>query len=194
MASQRIKTKYVGVYYREIAEVGGNGTEKMYYCTFKKNGKTVEVKVGSDKRDAMTAARANTKRAEFIQGRLQTPAEKAAAALQPENKTFSEYFSKVYSPATQDQKKATSIAREESLFRLWIEPAFGRRRMPDVSDVDIERLKTNMHRAGKAARTLVYALAVVRQVFHHAGLESPVLEAQLNVHIFKHTSFSIEEV
>jgi integrase len=173
MASQRIKTKYVGVYYREIAEVGGKGTEKMFYVTFKKAGKTFEVKVGSDKRDAMTPARANTKRAEFIQGRLQTPAEKAAAALKPENKSFSEYFTEVYFPAIQDRKKPKSITREESLFRLWIEPAFGRRRMPDVSDVDIERLKSNMHKAGKAARTLVYALAIVRQVFHHAGLKSP---------------------
>ena len=184
MASQRIKAKksngetYTGVYYREMPAVSGKGTEKVFYVTFKKGGKTVEVKVGSDKRDAMTAARANTKRAEFIQGRLQTPAEKAAAALQPENKTFSEYFTEVYLPAVRDKKKPKSIAREESLFRLWIEPAFGRRRMPAVADVDIERLKSNMHKAGKAARTLVYALAVVRQVFHHAGLEFPVKKAK----------------
>lgn len=173
MASQRIKTKYVGVYYREIAEVGGTGTEKMFYVTFKKGKKTVEVKVGSDKRDAMTPARANTQRSEYIQGRLQTPSEKAAAALQPENKSFSEYFDEVYFPAIKDTKKPKSITREESLFRLWIEPAFGRRRMPDVSDVDIERLKSSMFKAGKAARTLVYALAIVRQVFHHAGMEYP---------------------
>ena len=41
---KRIKTDYPGVYYREAKRVGKRGVEKVFYITFKKDGKMVEEK------------------------------------------------------------------------------------------------------------------------------------------------------
>ena len=47
----------------------GNGTEKVYYIVFKKDGKVLEEKVGRQFVDDMTPARANGIRAERIEGK-----------------------------------------------------------------------------------------------------------------------------
>jgi hypothetical protein len=67
--SNRIKTKYPGVYYREGKRVGGKGTEKVFYIVFKKNGKMIEEKVGRQYSDDMTPARASGIRASLIEGK-----------------------------------------------------------------------------------------------------------------------------
>ena len=36
---KRIKTKYPGVFYREVARIGTSGIERVYYILFKKEGK-----------------------------------------------------------------------------------------------------------------------------------------------------------
>jgi len=68
----RQKTKYPGVFYREAARIGGPGIEKVYYIVFKQGGKVFEEKVGRQYSDDMTPARANTIRAERIEGKRQS--------------------------------------------------------------------------------------------------------------------------
>ncbi len=69
MAIKRILTNYPGVYYREARRIGGKGEEKIYYITFKKDGKKIEEKVGRQYADDMTPARASRIRAERIEGK-----------------------------------------------------------------------------------------------------------------------------
>ena len=52
---KRHKTKYVGVYYREAQRIGQPGIEKVFYYTFKKDGKMHEEKAGRQYADKMTA-------------------------------------------------------------------------------------------------------------------------------------------
>ncbi len=42
---KRHKTKYPGVFYREVDRLGGPGKEAVYYIVFKKDGKVHEEKV-----------------------------------------------------------------------------------------------------------------------------------------------------
>ncbi|MFO7963469.1 MAG: site-specific integrase, partial [Desulfobacterales bacterium] len=66
----RIKAKnYTGVYFRESKRIGGEGTEKVYYIVFKKDGKTHEEKVGRQYANKMTPAKANIIRSARIEGR-----------------------------------------------------------------------------------------------------------------------------
>ena len=41
---KRIKTKYPGVFYREVARIGTSGVERVYYILFKKEGKLYEAR------------------------------------------------------------------------------------------------------------------------------------------------------
>jgi len=67
--SKRVKTKYPGVFYREVNRIGMPGKERVYYVVFKKDGKVLEEKAGRQYADAMTPAKAARVRAERIDGK-----------------------------------------------------------------------------------------------------------------------------
>ena len=79
---ERFPTKYPGVFYRNAKRIGGVDSEKVYYAVFKKNGKTVQAKMGSQFADDMTPAKANFIRMEMIEGRESTRAQKRRADKQ----------------------------------------------------------------------------------------------------------------
>jgi len=54
------------------------------------------------------------------------------------------------------------------LFRQWIEPVLGDRPLKEISPLDVEKVKKTMKDAGKAPRTIEYALAVLRAVMRKA--------------------------
>ena len=48
---KRIKVDgYAGVYYRMAERIGGKGQEKVYYVTYKKDGKLIEAKAAEQGR------------------------------------------------------------------------------------------------------------------------------------------------
>ncbi len=80
---------------------------------------------------------------------------------------FDAFFKDHYLPL-QGDKSERSLAREKSLFKLWIDPVLGSTGLKDVSQIQLERVKRNMAKAGKAPRSIVYALALIRQIFNTA--------------------------
>jgi integrase len=96
-------------------------------------------------------------------------AEKAAEEKNKKDAiTFSNYFTKRYFPEAETNKHWRSSDREESLVRLWVAPVIGKMPFKDIRPFHLEQIKKNMGDGGKAARSIQYALAVVRQVFNHA--------------------------
>lgn len=86
-----------------------------------------------------------------------------------ENLSFSQFFADTYMPQQKaDGKSARSVAREDEFMRLWIGLVFGKKPLRQISPLDLERLKKKMTEAGRAARSISYCLATVRQVFNHA--------------------------
>jgi integrase len=51
---------------------------------------------------------------------------------------------------------------------LWISPVIGELPLKDIAPIHMERIKKNMADAGRAPRSIRYALAVIRQVFNFA--------------------------
>jgi integrase len=68
----RVKTDYPGVYYRLVDRIGRKGKERVFYVTFKRDGKTIETKVGRQYADDMTAAKASRLRGHLIEGVVKT--------------------------------------------------------------------------------------------------------------------------
>lgn len=83
--------------------------------------------------------------------------------------TFSEFWDKEYFPSCQAEKKPLSWQAEESWFKNWIQPGIGNKRLADVSQIDIERIKSTMDKAKLSPRSIQYCLAVIRQVFNEAA-------------------------
>ncbi|MEA3333744.1 MAG: tyrosine-type recombinase/integrase, partial [Pseudomonadota bacterium] len=90
-------------------------------------------------------------------------AEKNAAAV-----SFSKFFNEYYFPEERRIEKPSQYVREESLFRIWIEPVIGDLALQEITDDHINRIKTAMQQKGRSARSILYMIAVIRQVFNKA--------------------------
>ena len=111
------------------------------------------------------------KRAAIKAKRLAEAEAEAARIAQEERDTlsFCRFFIDTYMPQQRaDGKSERSLVREDEFYRLWIGPAFGDKPLKQIVPFDLERLKKCMAEKGRAARTISYCLAVVRQVFNHA--------------------------
>jgi integrase len=83
--------------------------------------------------------------------------------------TFGDFWLDTYFPLAKQDKTEGSWKREQSLFNRWLEPALGDKPFKDISPINLERIKSDMTKAGRAPRTIAYCLAVIRQVFNRAS-------------------------
>ena len=95
------------------------------------------------------------------QAEIEAEEERARSAM-----TVSEFWNAEYFPHAKASKADRAWKAEGGLYRLWIEPIVGALPMRDVSIMALERVKRSMLDAGKSARSVEYALAVVRQIFN----------------------------
>lgn len=180
-----VKTSMPGIRYREHpTRKHGIRPDRYYTIRYKLHGKDKEEGVGWES-EGWTQERAQIElsRLKIAQDTGEGPstrAEKKALAKakyeaeQAENErkareafTFEQVFRESYFPLAKTKNKWT-VAREDSLFRLWIHPVIGNLPLKDISPFHLEKLKKNMADAGKAPRSIHYALAVIRQVFNFA--------------------------
>jgi hypothetical protein len=106
--------------------------------------------------------------------------------------SFSEYFQETYYPIAKTSKKPRSYGEEYSHFKNWLEPVLGSIPFRDIMPFHLERLKSNMLKAGpikrgrkkkvdrvskakkqkgkkgRSPRTIQYVFATFRQVWNHA--------------------------
>jgi len=190
------KSKYPGIRYREskteTVGVGRSKRPRRYYTmTFKLNGLTKSEGFGwegdmimgkhltedtahdiyrilsgnrRDKTPPFTLAEYREQNENAILAANITAKEEEAR-----NITFGEIFTKHYFPEVQHNRKNwRSIKREEELFRLWIDPFIGSRSLREIMPLHLEKVKKEMSKAGRSARSIQYTLAVIRQVFNFA--------------------------
>jgi len=82
--------------------------------------------------------------------------------------SFNALWDPYYKQCKVDKGKRTYV-REESLWRLWIQPSLGEIKIKDPKMVDhLGALKEKMAEAGCAPRSITYALAVIRQMYNYA--------------------------
>lgn len=82
--------------------------------------------------------------------------------------TFNDVWKDEYLPQAKADRGEDALIREESIYKLWIKPVIGDKPMMEIAPVHLEKIKSNMKKKGKAARTAQYTLAIIRQVFNHA--------------------------
>jgi integrase len=92
----------------------------------------------------------------------------AQAQAERDNITFGHVFLEDYFPIAQKNKAQRSWQKEDQCYRLWIAPVLADKPLKDIAPIHLERIKKNMADVGRAARSITYTLAVVRQVFNFA--------------------------
>lgn len=190
---KKVQTDYPGVRYREHpTRKHGILPDRCFFIRYRLSGKLKEEGLGWAS-EGWSAKRANIelcklKDAQKMGAEGQALAEKRDLAEQKreaereeaerraiESLTFRQVFTEPYFPIAKANKTQRSWAREESLFRLWIDKAIGGHPLKEIGPLHLERLKKRMNDAGKAPRSTLYAIQTVRQVFNYAvrnGLHS----------------------
>jgi integrase len=187
MASRKWNaTSYPGVRYREHPKrKHGVGPDKYFSIYYRLEGKRKEQGCGWASQ-GMTAKKAAAILAEIEENirlgqghhsleekreqerKRRDEERKAQEQEERDNLPFGDFFMQSYLPQAQADKSPNSARTEEQMFRTWIAPAIGNRPLKGISPIHLEKIKKSMADAGRAPRTIQYALAVVRQSFNHA--------------------------
>jgi len=185
MAVKWIKAKSPGVRYHEHeSRKHGVRFDRYYSIRYKLNGKDKEEGLGWSsqgwteqkvverlaelKQNQRTGEGAQTLREKKEQAAAQRQAEKEAAEQEErDNITFADFW-EIYAPQANADKKLKTYIREEGLFRLWLNPVIGSVKMKSISVFHLEKLKKTMGDKGQSARSILYALGLVRHIMNYA--------------------------
>ena len=184
--AKRIKTKFVGVRYREHpTRKHGVGYDRYFTIRYKLKGKDKEEGLGWSSQ-GVTAQIANARLSEIKENqrtgrgpqsliekrnllKAKRKKEQADQELQAkENVLFSSYFIDIYFPIAQTSKKQGSYEREMTFFKLWIQPVFKTLPFKDIAPFHCEKIKKNMLDAGRSPRTLKYCFTTIGAVWNMA--------------------------
>jgi len=171
------KTRFTGVRYREHSErKHGIKFDRYFAIRYQRDGKRSEEGLGwaSDgwtlEKAALTLA--GLKEAyKTGKGETRLSEKRHKSKIQKENAkrdsiTFETVFIDKYFPIAKADKVPQSSGREKGLFKNWISPEIGALPLREIAPIHLEKIKKNMRDAGKADRSIQYALAVIRQVFN----------------------------
>jgi len=160
-------SRFKGVVYYESNRKRFRGRpERCFYIRYKDGkGKRIIEKIGWES-EGITAAYAAQVRAERIRtlrlGDEPIPIQKKRKL----SVTFEEVFEGHYLPWARQNKK--SWQREEALYKCHLKPTIGNKPLREITPFVLEGVKKRMRERGLSQRTVLYALAVVRQVFNRA--------------------------
>jgi integrase len=152
------KTRFTGVYENPSTNRKYEGRPDVcFYITFKDNGKKVFEKVGW-RSEGYTAAYASDVRSERVRdirhGKASPQGRKGELTI---NDAWALYLEKWLHGKPSEQS-------DEALYRLWLAPAFGMKKMAGVRPVDIEEFKNRML-AQRSPQTVKHALGLLRRVY-----------------------------
>lgn len=169
-SQKRYPTSYPGVFYRLVRRVGGKGEERAFYAVYKQNGKVVEAKVGYEFRDAMTAARAARIRADLIEGKRLTRAEKRREEAR--NLTLSALWERY---SREHLTNSRTRATDQSNFRH-IPPELAAKRPAELANADMDHLKKGLYGRRLSNQTTKHILGLIRRLIRWGaknGLSAP---------------------
>lgn len=150
--------------------------ERVFYITYRRDGKLIEEKAGFQRKDDMTDARAARLRAERIDGKSvsnktrrenERAAKEALTSRWTVNKIWEDY------DAAHSQR---ACAKGDASYYKYIQPEIGAKTPTELVTLDLERLKRNVaktksERTGKflSEQTVKHVLALLKRMLRWAA-------------------------
>jgi integrase len=145
-AMKRVKTKHIGVYFRNVARLGGQGLEKCFYITFKKDNRMHEEKAGRQYADRMTEGKAARIRAERIEGRRKSRKEIREAEKVKDSRWTIDRLWTAYRESLESRpdKSRKGISVDGNRYDNFIKDRLGSKEPCELQHLDIERLRRDL--------------------------------------------------
>ena len=105
---------------------------------------------------------------------------------QKKNIHIGDFFKDVYLPYAQAEKKPDTWGSEERIFRLWVMPVIGNLPFHQIAPFHLDKIKSNMRKGKRedtyknskprplSPKSILHALALIRQIWNHARREKVV--------------------
>lgn len=178
MAGKWKKTTYPGIRYREhYTRKHGVKKDQYFILSYRLDGKRKDEAVGWASK-GWTAKKANALLSEILENQRKGNEPLTLKEMRDGEKnrrvkkqlaeiTFSDVWRKYRAQAIADRGDK-AIETESGLYKNWIMKDLAGIAMRDVSPFYLEKIKSKMHKKGRAPRTIEYCLAIIRQVFNYA--------------------------
>jgi integrase len=175
-AQKRHKTRYMGVYFIRGTHRVSLKPEKIFYITYRKNGKSVDEKIGRASED-MTPARASRHRALRMAGKESTNSEKRAAEKAAKEAEAGKWtVNKLWDKYCDTFPANKGLRNEQRKFNLYLRDKIGKKEPRELLALDIDRLRLGLQRAGKVT-TAARVLELLRRTVNFGvkrGLVPPI--------------------
>jgi len=140
-----IDIPYTGVFYRIGKRIGGKGAEKIYYVTFKKDGKKIEESVGRQYADQMTPAKAANVRADIIEGRRLPKKEQKLLDQAKKRAEAGKYtIEKLWKEYKINRTTGKSLKIDQGRYENYIKPVFGKKEPKELIKLDVDRVRIKL--------------------------------------------------
>ena len=140
-----IDIPYAGIFYRIGKRIGGKGTEKIYYITYKKNGRKIEESVGRQYADQMSPAKAVNIRADIIEGRKPSKREqKALKEVQKKADAGKYTINKLWREYSLNRAPGKSLNVDQGRYEKHLEPVFGNKEPGELVKLDVDRMRIKL--------------------------------------------------
>jgi integrase len=165
-AQKRYKTKYPGIYFIEGKAVASQKMERIYYMMYRKEGKQIHEKAGRQFQDDMTAAKANSLRAEKIKGRkLSNKERRKVENAQKEAEADKWTVERLWKEYKKQKPNLKGMHTYKSAYNLHIKPYFADKEPKDLLPLDIQRVKNKLLKK-RAPQTVQHVLEQLRRIIN----------------------------
>ena len=170
---ERNKTKYPGVFW--VKGTGSNGKpERIYYITYRKNGRLIEEKAGRQYRDNMTPAKANRVRGARMRGEEPSNKERREAARREKGK-IRWTVERIWQAYLNEGRNAKSRVQDENRYKNYLKEPFGDKLPSQIAPLDISRVGSRMKKVKKSPQTIKLTLELLRRIINY-GVEKQLCD------------------
>jgi integrase len=184
---KRIKTQYAGVFYIEGTNPGNGRSDRIFYISYRKDGRKIEEKAGLQARQSrgMTAAKANQIRAAKLSGKMPTN-RKAREQREAKKRANAAKWTvdRLWEAYKHTRKEGKSLATDTGRYEKYLKPAFGNKAPQEIDRLSVDRLRTGLLKK-RSAQTTKHVLNLLTWIINY-GVKNGLSEG-ISFHIKKPT-------
>mgnify|MGYP001296843490 CR=1 FL=1 len=181
-----VEIPYTGVFYRIGKRIGGNGDEKIYYITYKKNGKKIEERVGRQYADRMTPAQASNIRSAIIEGR-RLPKKEIKKLEEEKKKAETDKYTidKLWEEYKLNRTPNKGLDTDSGRYNNYLKKKFGGKEPKELVKKDVDQLRIDLLNDDKSPQTVKHILNLLTWIINY-GFKNNLCEG-ISFHIQKPT-------
>lgn len=164
---ERHKTAYPGVFYVLGQRIDGKTAERIYYISYRKNGKKIEEKAGRQHRDSMTPARANQLRIKRIEGELSNQ-ERRDFERQEAMRESPWTIGRLYEAYMEHRPKGKSYTTDVGRFKNYLAPYLADKEPKDIIPLDVDRVRRRVAKI-RTPQTVKHVLILLQRLVNYGA-------------------------